>query len=29
MFEDRITTLDASGASKEEPRKRRGILART
>ena len=28
MFEDRITVLDAN-APKEEPRKRRGILART
>jgi putative redox protein len=29
MFEDRITVVDPSGAPKEEPRRRRGILART
>jgi putative redox protein len=29
MFEDRITVLDANAAAKEEPRKRRSILART
>ncbi len=29
MFEDRVTVVDASGNPKDEPRKRRGILART
>jgi putative redox protein len=29
MFEDRITTLTANDAAADEPRKRRGILART
>jgi putative redox protein len=29
MFEDRITVVDANGAAKAEPRRRRGILART
>ena len=29
MFEDRVTVVNASGAPKEEPRRRRGILART
>jgi putative redox protein len=29
MFEDRVTVVDADGTPREEPRRRRGILART
>ncbi|WP_249010031.1 OsmC family protein [Conexibacter sp. DBS9H8] len=29
MFEDRVTVLDPDGAPRDEPRKRRGLLART
>jgi putative redox protein len=29
MFEDRVTVVDGSGTAKAEPRRRRGILART